>query len=131
MHLEAWLVEGDSGHPYSRRWVSLSTLVGDSNSPADRYTKTPLLAPGGVTEPGPIRVGVTACHALMLFVLDGAAQGCDTASMNQEPTSQAAPEELINEAASLREEDSRARYDADMAEMDRRDRAGPHWSRRD
>jgi hypothetical protein len=37
----------------------------------------------------------------------------------------------LNEASTLREEDSRARYDARMEELDRRDRAGPHDMWRD
>lgn len=43
--------------------------------------------------------------------------------MNIEPEE---PSEELNEAATLREEESRARYDARMEELDRRDRAGPH-----
>jgi hypothetical protein len=41
------------------------------------------------------------------------------------------PEEVeINEADELREEDRKVRAEAKYAEMDRRDRAGPHyWAR--
>jgi hypothetical protein len=37
------------------------------------------------------------------------------------------PRDEINEADELRAEDARRKYDARMEEMDRRDRAGPHW----
>ena len=33
----------------------------------------------------------------------------------------------INEADDLRAEDRAARYDARIEELDRKDRAGPHW----
>lgn len=41
------------------------------------------------------------------------------------------PEEPLNEAPTLREEEARCKYDEKMEELDRRDRAGPHWIYRD
>jgi len=36
----------------------------------------------------------------------------------------------LNEEADLRLETARAKYDARMEELDRKDRAGPHWIHR-
>lgn len=38
--------------------------------------------------------------------------------------------EPLNEESVLREEESRAKYDRRMEEMDRRDKAGTHWIHR-
>lgn len=43
------------------------------------------------------------------------------------PVESLEPLDEINEDSYLREEDAKARYDARMAEMDRKDEAGPHW----
>lgn len=45
---------------------------------------------------------------------------------NREPAIPVPVELELNEAATLRAEESRARYDARMEELDRRDRAGSH-----
>jgi len=38
--------------------------------------------------------------------------------------------EPLNEESTLREEESRAKYDRRMEELDRRDKAGTHWIHR-